>query len=310
MIAPGIELEMADVSFEAEALGRLRLRAEQAAACGQSTFAIPEAAAVAERLAALTPPGALRAEAKGWLMAGAHYHALVRLAARVLTTLGDDSGVEQAVYVPKAGGELEPMLALWPAVLAVPTTKAFTPLELVALRAFPVHPLGVVTEPTWADGRPCSPAEYFFHDLDHARFKVREDLLVEGIEIPDAYQGGTTLDPRTNQHRVILPAAAGRIGAKLWERAAPRQRLGRELLEAATRLGGARAAAAELLLFEVIYEKSHPLEATVLARELAKEGHLAKIRHKHASGFYGAQAPDAATLAALDEARGALVGAL
>ena len=100
----------------------------------------------------------------------------------------------EAVYVPKAAAELEPMLRLWPSVLAVPTALAFAPLDLVALRAFPVHPLGVMGEVAWADGRPCSPAEYFFHDLDHARYKVREDLRVEGVEIPDAYQDGTTVD--------------------------------------------------------------------------------------------------------------------
>jgi hypothetical protein len=299
-----------EAAFGAESLGRLRRRAEQAAAAEEDTFAIPEAAPVAERLAALMPPGPLRTEAERWLMAGASYHTLVRLAAQAVASFSGNVPPAEAVYVPKAAGELEPMLRLWPSVLAVPTTLAFAPLDLVALRAFPVHPLGVVSEAAWADGRLCSPAEYFFHDLDHARFKVREDLMVEGIEIPDAYQDGTTLDARTGKHRTILPVAAGRIGATLWERAEPRRALAQALLAIATGLGGPRASAAELLLFEMIYEKSHPLDAAVLARELATDAHVAKIRHKQASGFYGAEAPTAATIAALDEARCALRGAL
>jgi hypothetical protein len=305
MMAPAVEVVFGD-----EALGRLRGRAERAAAAGQDTFAIPEAAPVAERVAALAPPGALRTEAEGWLGAGASYHALVRLAARAVAVFSGDAPAAEAVYVTKAAGELEPMLRLWPSVLAVPTTLAFAPLDLVALRAFPVHPLGVVSEAVWADGRLCSPAEYFFHDLDHARFKVREDLLAVGVEIPDAYQEGVTVDPRTGRHRVILPAAEGRIGATLWQRAGARRELARDLLAVVTGLAGARAAAAELLLFEMIYEKSHALEAAVLARELATDAHVAKIRRKHASGFYGTDAPAPATIAALDQARQALEAAL
>jgi hypothetical protein len=296
--------------FGSDSLQHLRLRAEQAAAAGQASFAMPEGAPVAKYLAAMAPPGPLLDEANGWLPAGASYHALVRLAARAVTAFSANAPASEAVYVPKAAGELEPMLQLWPSVLAVPTTIAFSPLDLVALRAFPVHPLGVVTEVTWADGRPCSPAEYFFHDLDHARFKVREDLRVEGVEIPDAYQDGTTVDAHTGRHRVILPAAVGHIGTSLWERARSRQALAGRLLATAAELGGAQAAAAELLLFEIIYEKSHPLDAAVLARELASGAHVAKIHHKQASGFYGTDAPTAETIAVLDQARRALEGAL
>jgi hypothetical protein len=296
--------------FGAEALGRLRRRAEQAAASGQETFAVPEAALVVERVAAMAPPGPLRTEAETWLATGQGYHALVRLAARAVAAFSGETAEAEAVYVPKAADELEPMLRLWPSVLALPTTIALTPLDLLALRAFPVHPLGLVTEATWADGRLCTPAEYFFHDLDHARFKVREDLRVEGVEIPDAYQNGSTVDARTGRHRVILPEAAGRAGTALWERAEPRRALVGRLLARAAGLGGALAAAAELLLFEIVCEKSHPLEAAVLASELATDAHVAKIRRKHASGFYGVRAPAAATLAALDEARQVLGEAL
>jgi hypothetical protein len=295
-----------DGPFAAESLGRLRRRAEQAAAAGEGTFPIPEAAPVAEFVAAMAPPGPLRTEAERWLGAGAGYHALVRLAARAVTGLGGDEAAGAAEYVPKAAGELQPILRLWPAVLVVPATVAFTPRDLVRLRAYPVHPVGLVSEPTWADGRVCSPAEYFFHDLDHARFKVREDLRVEGVEIPDAYQAGTTADARTGRHRIILPAAEGRIGSTLWDRAGPRRELAARLLSCASGLGGARTAAANLLLFEIIHEKSHPLDPAVLARELASEAHVAKIRRKQASGFYGERGPGVATMAALDEARSKL----
>lgn len=231
---------------------------------------------------------------------GASYHELVRLAARALAARADPSPAE---FVPKAIGELEPMLLLWPSVLAIPTTIVFSPLDLVTLRAFPVHPLGLVERPVWADGRLCSPAEYFFHDLDHTRFKIREDLRVEGIDLPDAYEGGSTVDPRTGQHRVILPAAEGRIGSVLWDRAEARLELARRLLAFTASLGGARTLAAEALLFEVIYEKSHPLDVAALAHELSTDEHVAKIRRKRASGFFGDHGLEDATMAALDEVR-------
>ncbi len=289
--------------FGAESLVRLRRRAEQAAATGEGTFRIPEAASVADRVAAMAPPGPLRTAAEHWLAEGASYHALVRLAARVVMDFGRDGPPGDAVYVPKTAEELEPILGLWPAVIALPTTITFGPLDLVALRAFPVHPLGLVNQAAWADGRLCSPAEYFFHDLDHARFKIRADLQVEGLEIPDPYQDGSTLDPRTGQHRIILRQAEGRIGSTLWDRVPARRELARRLLAFAASLGGPRARAAELLLFEMLYEKSHPLALAVLARELGSEAHVLKIRSKRACGFYGEDVPDAATMAALDEVR-------
>lgn len=288
--------------FDPDALERLRRRAEQAAALGEPSFAIPEAADVAEFVVSCAS-GALRAEAERWLDAGADYHALVRLAARTVQCLARDEPPGAAVYVRKASAELEPMLKLWPAVLAIPTTRAFTPTELVALRAYPVHPLGLVATPTWADGRSCSPAEYFFHDLDHARFKIREDLRFEGIDIPDAYRDGTTMDARTGLHRRILPAAEGRIDSRLWDRARARRGFAERLTAWVSTLEAPAAAAADLLLFEILYEKSHALEPSVLARELGTELHLEKIRRKLGAGFYGQSAPDAATMAVLDEVR-------
>ena len=70
------------------------------------------------------------------------YRAIVRSAVRLVTALS--AGSSDAVYVPRASGDLEPMLALWPSVLAMPITIPIKPADLIALRAFPVHPLGVV----------------------------------------------------------------------------------------------------------------------------------------------------------------------
>lgn len=288
----------------------LRHRAEQAAAAGESTFSIPEAAPAAELIATMVPAGTLRTEAEQWLADGASYHALVRLAARAVAAFGTGSAAGESIYVPKASGELEPILRLWPSVLAVPTAIPLEPADLMELRAFPVHPLGLVNEPAWADGRMCSPAEFFFHDLDHARYKIREDLRLEGVAIPDPYENGTTFDAQTGRHRIVLPAAEGRIGSMLWERIEPRRKLARRLLAFAASLGGPRAAAAELLLFEMIHEKSLPLDAVVLGRELASDAHVMKIRQKQVIGFFGDHAPEIATIAALDDARLALKAAL
>src|SRR5258708_37356466 len=98
--------------FGAETLGRLRSRAEQAAATGEGTFRIPEAASVADRVAAMAPPGPLRTAAEQWLAEGASYHALVRLAARVVMDFGRDGPPGDAVYGPKAADELEPIFGL------------------------------------------------------------------------------------------------------------------------------------------------------------------------------------------------------
>ena len=134
----------------------MRRRAQQAAAAGENTFPIPEAAGVAEFVAAMVPVGPLRTEAERWLGAGASYHALARLAARAATSMGGDEAPGSAVYVPKAAGELEPILRLWPAVLAVPTTIVFPRIQLdlvAACRAFPsvAHRFGDWSSPstTW-----------------------------------------------------------------------------------------------------------------------------------------------------------------
>ena len=84
---------------------------------------------------------------------------------------------------------------------------------------------------------------------------------------------------------------------------AARRQLSTRLLSFAATLGEPRAAAAELLLFEILCEKSHALDVNVLARELDAAAHVQKIRQKHQKGFYGDDAPTPATMAAIDEAR-------
>lgn len=236
-----------------------------------------------------------------WRANGDSYRRIVRLVAEHVLSLPDDG---EAVYVPKARAELEPMLALWPHVVALPTTAALTIDAMIVGRAFPVHPLGVVTESTWADGRRCSPAEFFFHDLDHARFKVREDLLALGLAVPDAYVNGTTIDPVTGTHRVILTAVQERVGARLWQVAAQRDALAHQLLAAmAAEPHRDLAQGARWLLFELVHEKSLPLDAVVLGRELATEVHVQKLRSKCAKGFYAAAAPGPAVIAQFEAAR-------
>src|SRR5688572_12200230 len=218
---------MASVSLLA-VCERVGSRARGAANRVESTFPVPEWSAAAEWVAATAEDPALRDDAAAWLPSGAGYHELVRLCARAVVGLDALWPPAKNRYRDKAEGELEPMLALWADVLLWPTVSPLSPLDLVDLRAFPVHPLGLADRPTWTDGALDSPSEFFFHDLDHARFKVREDLLVEGIAIPDAYHEGSTLDLLNGRHRVILSHAAGRIGDRLWERAPARTELAQD----------------------------------------------------------------------------------
>src|SRR5436305_1494140 len=103
----------AEEMFGAERLAVLGRRAQQAAVAREDTFAIPEAAPVAEVAAAMVPLGPLRIESERWLQAGASYHALIRLAARAVTNRRGHEAEGPAIYVPKARGEVEPLLALW-----------------------------------------------------------------------------------------------------------------------------------------------------------------------------------------------------
>ena len=164
------------------------------------------------------------------------------------------------VYFSKTRDELEPFLALSPFVFGLPTETPLTPRCLIAARPIPIHMLGIVTQRTWADGRWCSPADFFYHDLDHARFKIREDVLALGYDCPDVAQERTFLP----YVQPCIPQA----GPKLWELAPQRLALARRILSA---MGDLRAAdlakAAELLLFEIVHEKSFPVQGEFVLRQ-------------------------------------------
>lgn len=235
-----------------------------------------------------------------WLHDGDGYRRVVRLVADHVLAL-PRSGEE--VYVPKAQAELEPLLAAWPSVLALPTTARWSPVDLIAARAWPVHPLGVVAGPAHADGRTCSPAEFFFHDVDHARFKVRADLLARGIDVPDPYRDGSTFDAERGEHRRLMPAALPHLDASGWRDVGTRLRALARWLEAIdAEPDRAVAEAARWLLFELLHEKGLPVDAAVLTRELAGGAHVAKLRAKCAAGFYAAAGPSPAAVERLARA--------
>lgn len=225
-----------------------------------------------------------------WRCDGESYRRVVRLCAEwaLARPRGED------VYVSKALAELEPLLALWPHVLALPTTAALSLDDLILGRAWPVHPLGMASAAQWGDGRLCSPAEFFCHDLDHARFKVREDLLADGFDVPDAYVDGSTFDPASRSHRRILPAMQGMVGSALWGKGPARTSLARRLLVAiAAEPERALGEAARWLLFELLHEKSLPLDAAVLRAGLGHELHVHKLLAKCRRGFFATAAPAA-----------------
>lgn len=227
-----------------------------------------------------------------------------RVVRSVATWVLQQPDTAEAVYVPKVRAELEPLLDLWPHVLALPTGASLSIDDLILARAFPVHALGVVTQPTWADGRWCSPAEFFHHDLDHARYKVREDLRVLGIDLPDAYVAGSTRDAATGRDRMILPAARGQVGPALWKAAPARATFARSLLHAIeVEPHRDLAEAARWLLFELVHEKSLPLDAAVLQHELSTPAHALKLQAKFERGFYAGQTPAAAVVGNVGSAR-------
>lgn len=244
--------------------------------------------------------GPLRVSAQWLSDADGYRQAVCAAAAEVLARPAHGA----SEYVPKASGELEPMLALWPHVLVLPCRDKLTPEQLLLARAWPVHPLGVVERPTWADGRLCSPAEFFFHDLDHARFKVREDLLARGLAIDDAYRDGSTFDASRGEHRRILGEAAPLVSAELWHGGAARQaRVAGWLAAIAAEPHTALAQAAFWLLFELLHEKSLPIDAAVLGKALAGDAHVAKLTAKCRAGFYRASGPSDAAVALLPQAK-------
>jgi hypothetical protein len=292
------------VVFSTGLLIELGGRAALAAAAGAETFSVPEFERVAAAIAAEHRVERTSDAARRWGSDGASYHDLIRLCAAYVMELEAIVPAREPVYVAKVRDELEPLLALWPHVLALPTIDRLSARDLLRLRAFPVHPLGITGKAVWADGRQVSPAEFFFHDLDHARYKVREDLLAMGVQIRDAYQDGTTFDPITGRHRSILPEAFGKIGPSLWSRAADRCSLVEDLFNRMDALPNRSLAnAAEWLLFQVLHEKSFPLHVPTLRRELATLHHIKLLHTKVNNGFYEKNTPSSDIMAQLNSAR-------
>lgn len=290
--------------FDIDLLIALGRRAVAAEAAGAKTFEIPEFEAVAAAIASDNRAEQSRHFAKRWLTDGASYHDLIRLCSSYAMELEAIMPACEPVYVPKSRDELEPLLALWPHVLALPTIKNLSTRDFIRLRAFPVHPLGITNRTTWADGRQCSPAEFFFHDVDHARFKVREDLLAMGIELRDAYQDGTTLDPLTQRHRSILPEAFGKVGSSLWSIAESRLSLVESMFNRIDALPDRSLAdSVEWLLFQIVHEKSFPLDVPTLQRELATSRHVELLRTKVDNGFYDKNRPSPEVMSKLSTAR-------
>ncbi|HKY44802.1 MAG TPA: hypothetical protein VJM50_17050 [Pyrinomonadaceae bacterium] len=291
------------VVFETDFLIGLGRRAAAAAAAGAETFALPEFEAVAAAIASDRRVEQTSDFARRWLTDGASYHDLIRLCANYVMELEAIVPACEPVYVPKARDELEPLLALWPHVLALPAIDDLCPRDLIRLRAFPVHPLGVTGRTVWADGRQCSPAEFFFHDVDHARFKVREDLLAMGLALSDPYQDGT-FDPVTQRHRAILPEAFGKVGFSLWSLAASRCSFVESTFNRMEALPDRSLAdAAEWLLFQILHEKSFPLDVSTLRHELTTSRHVELLRTKVDNGFYDNNAPSSEIMAQLSTAR-------
>jgi hypothetical protein len=285
----------------------LLARARTAATAGARTFAVPEAAAIAAWIVARVNDQDLRSAAVEWLTGGMGYHDLIRMCVRAASSL-DTSTTSGLFFRAKVGYELEPILSLWPHVLVFPTTTPLSKSELIRLREFPLHPLGLVDRPTWADGGLLVPSEYLFHDLDHARFKVREDLLLQGFEIPDAYRDGSTIDERTGRPRTILSFAARQVTGSTLGAVDAQSTGDRHLLARVRSMGPTDTArAVALLLFEMLHEKSLPLDPSTLGRASKDDAHVAKLWRKYSGGFFGVDGPPPEVMNALCPARAALV---
>jgi hypothetical protein len=297
--------------FSTELLITFGRRAAAAVAAGAKTFSIPEFEPVAAAIASDRRVERTSDAAQHWSADGSSYHDRVRLCASYVMELEAFVSALEPVYVPKVRDELEPLLALWPHVLALPTIARLSARDLLQLRAFPIHPLGVTDKIVWADGRQVSPAEFFFHDVDHARYKVREDLLAMGVHILDAYQDGTTFDPIAGRHRSILPEAFGKVGPSLWPLAADRCSLVEDLFNRMDALPNRSLAnAVEWLLFQILHEKSFPLHVPTLRRELATPHHVKLFQTKVDNGFYEKNTPSTDILAQLNTARDWLIEVL
>jgi len=235
-----------------------------------------------------------------WLTDGDGYRRVVRL---VAAHVAERTSGSEPHYVPKVAGELDALLAMWPFVLLLPTSRRLSCDELLRARAWPVHALGVVDAPVFGDGAVRSPAEFLAHDVDHARHKVREDLAVLGHLVPDPYVDGSTFDPVLGRHRAVMTTAVSRVTAEGWRRAAIRAlRIDDWCAAIDGEPDRVLAETAHWLLFELLHEKSLPVEPSVLLPALASGAHTGKLRQKAASRFFGASGPGPQVLACLEAA--------
>jgi hypothetical protein len=103
-----------------------------------------------------------------------------------------------------------------------------------------------------------------------------------------------------------LQASAADFGPALWRLAPARLALARRLLDGLTALQGEDmnlAGAAELLLLEIVHEKSFPMDLAVIRRELRRDAHLVKLQRKCEAGFYGVDGPGGEVIRRFGDAR-------
>lgn len=259
---------------------------------------VPAFAAIVARMAWVLGmvDAALAQEGLDLLRSGTPYAPSLRFALAFALRLETLARAEEpglpVVFSPKVRGELEGLLTLFPHVIAFPTFAPLGRRTLVRLRFLQAHPLGLVLAPRFLDGARRSPLEVFLHDLDHARYKVREDLLRAGVHVPDPYRaprgGGpadTLEDPVSGRHRTVLSQVDPREAALLAPESGDLEDDRLEAILAAWR--PELRAATGLLRFELHHEKSLPCDPARIAREAANPVHVAKLRAKLASGFLG-----------------------
>ena len=261
----------------------------------------------------------LAARAEAWPNDACRYDEAVRLARDYVMLI--DAAHEPGPYAARVAAEFDDALALAPVVIMLPSFETLDMVDLLRVRATAVRVIGLRERATYADGAPCTPAEFFWHDLDHVRFMVREDLAALGVAIADAYGppdatgARSTLDGATGTHRCILTAAATALTARRTAHARLVRRATRTIDHLLTGLIRSESdhsqvvAAARLTLFEVCHEKSFTPVPEILRRELMNDAHGAKIHHKLARRFWG-DAVDPSLVAHLEAARAMLMDLL
>ena len=239
----------------------------------------------------------IASRAHAWPDTGCRYADAVRLARDYVEQV--DEVRSPGEYGERVAAEFDDAVRLAPTVTVLASFETLDTTDLLRLRATSARVIGLRDQAAFADGAVCTPVEFFWHDLDHMRFMVREDLAVLGIEIPDAYgppdaEGRrSTFDVETGRHRCILAAAVAPLGAHRIAHAQLMRRATRAvdtLITGLDKLDLAHAtqgAAARLMLFEICHEKSFTPVPEVLRRELSHDAHIAKMRLKLARRFWG-----------------------